>query len=189
MFHSVQKHLQKIKSWQALHAITNPCTPFKYHACSFLPDLSFSLQNYNRGQGGKPPLTWFYSTKRKFLHFVARRNMAVNQKEMKIFLRTYEVHLLILLSFPFLIDGNHKCFQRFPSLCVTPHSSLQVPLHRKNQQCLLSLLFSNQMSTQGVLFPCKGDKKLTASGFFPYLICMISIFCNPEVGYSVGLFP
>lgn len=50
MFHSVQKHLQKIESWQVLHAVTNPHPPFKYHACSFLPDLCFSLQNSNYGE-------------------------------------------------------------------------------------------------------------------------------------------
>lgn len=78
MFHSVQKHLQKIKPWQVLHAVTNPRAPFKYRACSFLPDLCFNLQNYNWGGGGKPPLTRFYSAKGEFLHFVARRNTAVN---------------------------------------------------------------------------------------------------------------
>lgn len=51
MFHSVQKHLQKIKPWQVLHAVTNPRAPFKYRACSFLPDLCFNLQNYNWGGG------------------------------------------------------------------------------------------------------------------------------------------
>lgn len=53
MFHYVQKHLQKNKSWQVLCAVTNLYAPFKYHACSFLPDLCFNLQNYTYSQGKK----------------------------------------------------------------------------------------------------------------------------------------
>lgn len=63
MFHSVQKHLQKIKPWQVLHAVTNPRAPFKYRACSFLPDLCFNLQNYNWGGGGSHLLPGFTQQK------------------------------------------------------------------------------------------------------------------------------
>lgn len=67
MFHSVQKHLQKIKPWQVLHAVTNPRAPFKYRACSFLPDLCFNLQNYNWGGGGEATSYPVLLSKRRIL--------------------------------------------------------------------------------------------------------------------------
>jgi len=69
MFHLVQKHPQKINTWQVLHAVTNPCAPFKYHACSFLPDLCFILQNCNymgsKKRGGKSQLLPSFSQQKE----------------------------------------------------------------------------------------------------------------------------
>lgn len=63
MFHSVQKHLQKIKSWQALHAITIPCTlnTMLVHSCLICPSVYKTVTN--KRQGGSHLLPGFTQQK------------------------------------------------------------------------------------------------------------------------------